>query len=110
MHWLRTTLPLAHNSSVAFASSFSQHHTSSKLLVWFTSNTKMTVSLPSIMSVNVFLLIYIIHNLYGKKEPLPSHDSTKLSKGKENVSRNYNYDEDLKKYCIVIENLIFNNS
>ena len=61
------------------------------------------------MSVNVFLLIYIIHNLHEKKEPLPSHDSTKLSKGKGIVSRNYNYDEDLKKYCIVIENLIINN-
>ena len=62
------------------------------------------------MSVNVFLLIYIIHNLHGKKEPLlPSHHATKLSKSKENVSRNYNYDEELKKYCIVIENLIINN-
>ena len=111
MHFIRTPLPLAHNSSVAIASSFSQHHTSSKSLVWFTSNTKMTFSLTSIMSVNVFLLIYIIQNLQGKKEPLlSSQDSTKLSKGKENVSRNYNYDEDLKKYCIVIEILIFINS
>ena len=39
----------------------------------------------------IFLLIFIIHILHGEKEP--SLD----------VSRNYNYDEDLKNYCIVIE-------
>ena len=39
----------------------------------------------------IFLLIFTIHILHGEKEP--SLD----------VSRNYNYDEDLKNYCIVIE-------
>ena len=39
----------------------------------------------------IFVLNFLIHILHGEKGP------------NLDVSRNYNYDEDLKNYCIVIE-------